>query len=327
MTTVVVDADQLIYACGFAVEGEPVSHALQLVKRKLSEIKTKCAADKMEIYIGGPTNFRNEVAITKTYKGTRSSKKPQHYKAMREYMKNKYGAVESDGIETDDVVSILLYEDFVENEGIPEECEVVCASPDKDLNNTPGWHYNYQKDKLYWVSEIQAARHFAYQLLTGDKVDNIPGLPYCTPSIVEEFGLTKAAQRDCGEGSAKKIMEKIPTDENPLPYVYRCYASWALNEGMENYYHEYLTEQGQLLWMLRERDFFGVPYQWHPLASEFVPAIEEQKEKEYGPTDSDVGVECSGESAAGVQSVGEGDQPEASSGDREGADEATGGSA
>lgn len=305
MIRVVVDADQMIYSCGFATEGEPLSHALNLVKKKLSEIQTKCKADSLTVYIGGKGNYRDDVAFTKTYKGTRLSRKPAHYEDIREYLIDVWDAVKTDGIETDDVVSILLYEDYKANDGIPEECEVICASPDKDLNNTPGWHYNYQKDRLYWVSDVQADRHFAYQMLTGDKVDNIPGLPYCTPSIIEEFGLSRAAKRGCGEGSAKKIMAQV-RGEDPLYVVYRCYASWALAEGAEKYYHEYVTEQGQLLWMLREKDDFGQYIHWFPRASSIADAYDEQKEKEYGPTDDRASTERVSKLNAGVDDVHEG---------------------
>ena len=280
MKKVVVDADQMIYACGFATNDDPVSHALQLVKTKLSEIQTKCDADTMDVYIAGDGNFRDDVAITKTYKGTRKADKPVHYEAIRKYLREKWGARSVDGIETDDVVSMILYEDFCEHNGDPYVCEVVCASPDKDLKNTPGWHYNYQKDTLFWVTEQQAARHFAFQMLSGDRVDHIPGLPYCTPSIIEEFGLSKAAERGCGDGTAKKIIQSIPFDTNPLFTVYRCYASWALATGMESYLTEYITEQGQLLHMLRTRDPFGGPEHWKPAPDLVADALAYQAEEE-----------------------------------------------
>ena len=273
-----IDADQLVYSAGFATEGEPISHTFQLVKTKIEKILSACDAhDDYQIYIGGEGNFREDLAISKTYKGTRVGRKPSTYDDIRKYLVERWNAKVIDGYEADDAVSMEIWEDFCNAEGNPDQCHVVCVTPDKDLNNTPGWHYNPTKEKMFFVTEKQANRHFWYQMLAGDKVDNIPGLPYCTPSIIEEFGLTGAAKRGCGEGSAKKIMAK---SEDPELDVMRCYASWAFANGMESYLHEYLDEQANLLWMGRETDVFGAPLSYKVSSSEVQQAIEIQKRLE-----------------------------------------------
>lgn len=255
----VVDADQLIYAAGFATKGEPVSHACQLVKKQFKRIQADTGASELDVYISGTGNYREEVAITKGYKANRTAPKPDHYDDIVEYMQGSWGATKVDGMETDDKVSILLWEDYVEHDADPDECTIILSSPDKDLNNTPGWHYNPRTREKRWITELQAERHFYYQLLSGDRVDNIPGLPFLAEETITCYG-TKAGRRGVGPGTAKKIMQAHPDDHREA--VYRAYCEWGKQSGMPaEILEDYLIEQGQLLWMLREEG-----QMWHPTA-------------------------------------------------------------
>lgn len=252
----VIDADQMIYACGFAAEGEPLSHALKLVKNKLEQIQEDCQfqdGDEMDLYVSGEGNFRDD--ITFDYKANRTSRKPTYYEEIKQYLIDVWGAKPCNGLEADDMVSSILWQDFKmggEN--------VILCSPDKDLNNTPGQHYNPRTRELYWVTPEQAERHFYYQLLRGDPVDNIKGLPYCAEATIEKYGLRKSsARKGCGEATAKKIME----EDNWIVNVLEAYAEWGLQKGVSSDATlAYLEQQGQLLWMVREFDEFGEPEMW-----------------------------------------------------------------
>ena len=50
------------------------------------------------------------------------------------------------------------------------------AAIDKDLWNIPGPKYNYNKDEVDFVTLEQAQYNFTKQILTGDRVDGIPGV-------------------------------------------------------------------------------------------------------------------------------------------------------
>lgn len=259
---VVIDADQMVYSCGFAAEGEPLANALHLVKKAHARILENSGADEYEMFIGGDGNFREEVAITATYKGTRTGRKPEFYKEIRQFMIDNLGAQQVDGMEADDRVSMLLWQDFCKADGDKDLTTIIVSSGDKDLNNTPGWHYHPVKETKYWVSPKQAERHFYYQMLAGDRVDNIKGLPYCTEFIRDKYKLSKAAAKGCGDGSAKKIME---ASAYFIEAVYECYCHWALSAGLDlTYLGEYMAEQGGLLWMVREFDALGDPVLWKP---------------------------------------------------------------
>lgn len=251
---VVIDADQLVYACGFAAEGEPISHVLGNVKTALDKIIKATGATSWTIYISGDYNFRDQLATTQVYKGNRSARKPKDYESIREYLILR-GAVLAHGFEADDMVSVELYEDFIANDGDPDKCEVIVSSPDKDLNNTPGWHYNPQKDEVFWVTENQAMRHFCYQMLAGDNTDNIKGLPYCTRETIVKYNLPRQAEKGCGKASAKKVLEGTETWQDAMRDVMDCYIAWGRAERKDPLdIFAYMHEQMALLWMIRERD-------------------------------------------------------------------------
>jgi 5'-3' exonuclease len=55
------------------------------------------------------------------------------------------------------------------------------------LDCIPGNHYNPRTKSLYQVSEEYAERFYWKQILTGDSVDNIPGLPKVGPVKAEKI--------------------------------------------------------------------------------------------------------------------------------------------
>ena len=257
---VVIDGDQLVYAAGFACKDEPISHACQMVKKGLEKVLSDCGTEEYELYIGGTGNFREEVAITKGYKANRTAARPLHYEEIRDYMQRTWGAVTVDGMEVDDKVSMLLYEDFKEH---GEEGTIILSSPDKDLNNTPGWHYNPRTREVRYINAVQAMRHFWYQMLCGDTVDNIQGLPRGTNELITRYGLSKVCLRGVGAGTAKKLMDKTTDIDDAEAIAMEAYCSWAEDEEMD--FHalvDYMDEQGQLLWMIRGYDGFGNLDMW-----------------------------------------------------------------
>ena len=258
MKRAIIDGDYYLYAAGFATEGEPVSHSCQALKTMIRNILEELGISEYQIYISGKGNFREDVAVSQGYKANRSRKKPTNYEEMRSYLKDAMGAQEVDGMEADDKVSMLLWEDYIRCGGVKPQAEVVCCSVDKDLNNTPGWHYQSTKKKLFWVNERQALRHFWYQMLAGDKVDNIQGLPDGTDYIRATYGLRKYP--GFGDGSAKKVLAKTITAAEAAEAAITCYISWGVEQGLSKAsIREYIVEQGLLLWMARELDPFGQP--------------------------------------------------------------------
>ena len=150
---------------------EPEAFAIQILNTKVRNIIE--AVEKSEgpmnraMYLTGKGNFRERIATVKPYKGNRANTpKPIHYDLLREYMIDK-GAILVEGWEADDQVSIDSRAYF----------DPVIATIDKDLDQIPGRHYDYLKKTFYTVDEEEALWMFYRQILSGDSVDNIPGLP------------------------------------------------------------------------------------------------------------------------------------------------------
>lgn len=214
-----IDADYLIYGVGFASEEDSEKFAKSRLVETLEDmVYIHLKADSYEAFLTGKNNYRHEIAKTVPYKGNRKdAKKPKHYDALRECMITRLGAVVVQGQEADDEVAIRMTK---------EPDQYLLVGVDKDLRQIPGWHHNPRKAKTEYVDEFQAYRNFTLQLLTGDRVDNIPGL--------EGIGPVKA----------EKALKNAKTREELLQAVWKAYQE-------KGHGIEYLTEQGQLLWLRR----------------------------------------------------------------------------
>jgi|18_taG_2_1085343.scaffolds.fasta_scaffold01344_12 hypothetical protein len=123
--------------------------------------------DSYEMFIGGKGNFRYD--YYPEYKNNRDGDdKPVHLEQMKKHLQAQYGAVRINDEEADDVVSY--------KQCMAEKDSTCIVTIDKDLNNTAGWHYNWVKGDMFYVTEKEADLNFARQLLSGDATDGIPGL-------------------------------------------------------------------------------------------------------------------------------------------------------
>ena len=152
---------------------DPVAYALHNVSMTIESIKDATACDDYVVYLSGPTNFRNELATIRPYKGNRDkAHKPVHGPAIREYLAANHPTVLSDGEEADDVIGYNHYERYKQD----IESSII-ATVDKDLNMIPGKHYNFYRKELFYVDDDLANQWFYTQLLVGDPTDNIQGVP------------------------------------------------------------------------------------------------------------------------------------------------------
>jgi 5'-3' exonuclease len=196
-------------------EAEPVSHALRLASNLIKKVKEATGAEEVIPFLTGGNNFRVDVATIQGYKANRTQDKPLHYNALRQYFIDR-GAIVTDGHEADDAMGMCQRED------------TCIASTDKDMNMIPGEHYNWTKDKLYTVTEMEGIRWFYTQMLTGDNADNILGC----------YGI--------GPVRAQKILSGLVHEEDLF---------WKVLEVYNDHYErpwEALRENGQLLWIMRE---------------------------------------------------------------------------
>lgn len=126
--------------------------------------------------IGHPTErcFRHDVATFKAYKGSRKPDDPTialWKPVINERLMSKWGTIAVGGIEADDVCSLAA--EAVRTQG---KTFIVC-SIDKDLMQIGGNFYDYKKLDYSEVSYHQAKWLFYYQMICGDSVDGVAGVP------------------------------------------------------------------------------------------------------------------------------------------------------
>jgi DNA polymerase-1 len=183
---------------------EPVSFAIQAMQTALNGIFDTLQCDVQTIYLSQGECFRH--TFYPEYKANRKdAPKPTHYEKLRQHLLGKWGAVEIDELEADDLCGISSCADQTKGE------TPVIVTVDKDLDMIPGWHYNWVKQHLYEVTKEQADRTFFQQVLTGDMVDNIPGLKGIGPvkaakmlakdQTIDEMNVTvQKAYEEAGRG-------------------------------------------------------------------------------------------------------------------------------
>lgn len=170
-----------------------------------------------KVVLSGEDNFRDNIATIQPYKGNRvGTIKPVHFNLIREWLLDKEYTIVSVNEEADDVISRAMMQGHVG------------ASPDKDLNNTPGSHYNFNSKKRYEVSEAEARYNFYTQMLVGDTADHIPGI------------------KGVGPKTAAKLLAGCRYEWEYEVVIFREYKK------VYDDPYDALTEVGQLLWMSRE---------------------------------------------------------------------------
>ena len=212
-----IDADIVTYRIGFASNEESEKIAVSRCADFMEELVMKPWVGDYKGFLTGSGNYRYDIAKTQPYKGNRKAEKPKHYELLREYLIKAWGCEVIEGQEADDAIGIKAYE-------IEDKESFVIMSIDKDLDMIEGWHYNFVKDDKYFITEMSALINFYRQILTGDNVDNIPGL------------------KGIGPAKSAKILKDCKTEADLFNAVLKAY------DGNINY----LTEMGQLLWIRRK---------------------------------------------------------------------------
>lgn len=197
-------------------------------------------------------NFRDAVAEKKIYKGNRKNEKPFHYDNLTAYILANYDTRVAIGMEADDLMSIDQWARVKEG-----HLDTIICTRDKDLRITPGMHFGWSCGRQEQfgptrVSEIGSLelkggkklvgtglKFFYSQVITGDAVDNVPGLPRGGPAL------------------AFKTLSECETEVEMFEAVAALY-----EERVEGDWRKFMKEQADLLWMIRELDDKGEPIRY-----------------------------------------------------------------
>jgi 5'-3' exonuclease len=212
-----LDGDLFVYRIGYTTEEEEEWVAEARLKSLIEDILAETQAEEYKIFITSTDKSNFRFAEYPEYKGNRKQPKPKHYAFLRSVLKDIWGAEEVFGEEADDALGIAQTED-----------SIICTI-DKDLNQIPGWHYNFVTKEKYYITEERGIWFFYYQLLKGDSGDNIPGCP------------------GIGEAKAHKFLPKEFVDEQLLyDIVCNLYKTQYEHKKLPNY-HTDMLRNGRLL--------------------------------------------------------------------------------
>ena len=228
------------------VEPKPWEQVRKIGRAMIKNIAKKAGAESFRIYIDGKGNFRETIATIKAYKGNRSAPKPYYYDKIRQWLKEEMKAIEILDMEADDAISIAMAY------GYRKGLKYIGCTTDKDALGSVGWLFNWDKMKEpVYIDDIEAAKNFYVQMLSGDKIDNIQGC--------RQQGANGKSAKDVVKCTNKSDMTKIVLNA----YVDKAKKSGYVvcEDGSELDPVSEFLENGRLLWMLRTREV----ELWHPL--------------------------------------------------------------
>ena len=174
-----IDGDGYCYRTAFACESQSESAACRYFDHLITTLlRLPGIGPERKGYLSGSGNFRDTIAVTAVYKGTRTREKPQHLAAIRKHAHEVWGFDLSHNEEADDMISI---------EHTRRQYKSIIVSDDKDFLQLPGKHYLPGKDKFVTITPAQGLHAFYKQILTGDVADNIIGLQGIGPVKSEKL--------------------------------------------------------------------------------------------------------------------------------------------
>lgn len=185
--TIIIDADFIPYKVGGVYDYSPTmteNQALALLDRIVFEILVESKCHRYVAFLSGSKpDFRKKEHSD--YKKNRENlTKPSIFPLLRETLKNKFKCYTVLGVEADDIVCSYHQ----------QYNDTVLCSPDKDLLQSPGLHYDLKSKNIKTVSKIGVIKQkikknnkkkiysdgsfkLWHQMISGDPTDNIKGLP------------------------------------------------------------------------------------------------------------------------------------------------------
>lgn len=231
MSLIIVDADSIIFKA--AVVASNHSEIRKNIKDVIKEIERECFMGEMRLAVKGRGNFRYGV-----YPEYKSNRKPleedvrERINYGHKHLRETYGAITADGMEADDLVSIWCWE------CIQSDTPFVLAHIDKDLNQIPGPHYNYNKKEHYMVQPEEGYRFLCKQWVMGDSTDGIPGVSGMGPKKTEKF--LDGVPADRLEVLIRQLYKDNKLSEE---YCNQMYAMVYMLQSWDEYYNYYPEEK------------------------------------------------------------------------------------
>lgn len=180
-----IDADLVAYRCAASCEKQGVvtedfgvacQRADNLIQKQILD---PLQATSHKLFLSGGENFRKK--ILPSYKANREGqRRPEYLEPLRGWLASVWNTTVTDGTEADDALAIA--------QTAAEDGTTIICTLDKDLRQVPGLHYSWAIEGTSttgnkWekpankalVDEATGLLNFYWQLIMGDKADNIFG--------------------------------------------------------------------------------------------------------------------------------------------------------
>lgn len=222
-----IDADSILFkVCCTQTTKSGIRKA---IKEEFNYIDRECMYSNIQIAVKGKGNFRYNVF--EDYKSNRPLLDEDLKKRLtyaHEWVLDNYPATTADGMEADDLVSIWAWE------ALNSEMPYIVAHIDKDLDQIPGEHFNFNKKLKYHVSAVDGYNKLIEQWITGDSADGIPGLKGYGPAKAKKAinGVLLENLEDC----VRRLYKSLGYSEEYCQQMYDCV--YMLQSWDELYVHE-----------------------------------------------------------------------------------------
>lgn len=202
---------------------EDISYCLYSIKARLKVLQEETKADRVEVYVGGATNFRNDLLLPSKYKDRAETIRPLHLIEAKNYLVQHHSSIKSWEIEADDVLSIRGFEELSKGN------KAVIGTVDKDTYQGEGlaiydWTVEkpviqqLSKDPLGYLEDTgkkvigSGLKFLALQILAGDPVDT--------------YKPSELAKVKYGAKSAYKLLVDLPDTKAVCDAVVVQYKKW-----------------------------------------------------------------------------------------------------
>jgi len=249
-TTALIDGDLLLYRFGHRGQEvikwdeettttivQEAGTVIEEMEAFAQEIMRATSCTRLLYCLSGPKPFRYE--ILPSYKHNRQGvEKPVLYTVLKDHLL-ELGAKVVDGLEADDILGIISTRG--------KFGQYTICSIDKDLEQIPGRHFNWNRDSMpRIVMAREADRKFYMQCLTGDPTDGFSGCPKIGPV------------------KAKKIINSVEEGEDWEARVWEAIVETYANAGLDE---SYALTQARMARILRAEDYdfkAKKPKLWEP---------------------------------------------------------------
>lgn len=238
------------------LEEVPKEFAFKALKTTIQGLLDKAGHEDVVLYLTGRNNFRKALGTILPYKGNRPPKPPL-YDEVRDYAVRAWKAIVVDEMEAEDMAAI----DYNQN---PEHS--ILIGLDKDLLQVPGYHYNPNKNTVSTISPSEGNLHLWKQVLTGDRIDNVLGIPGLGDKTAQKLLQGVRSYRQGWDVACtayknaflnKRCMQ-VESD-GKVRWVFERGSGLVRHDGTTIDWREAMIETGRLVYLLRqENDEFEV---------------------------------------------------------------------